>query len=117
MAQTASLRVLRQRLHLSYSQIHTYLGCSLRYSFHYVYGLAPESVSSSLLLGTAVHTALAQYFERLQQSGQAEQPGALLELFRDTLKTQIAQSTLPVNYKSEAPHAEALIDQDRKSVV
>ena len=48
MAPTQSLRVLRHQLHLSYSQINTYLTCSLRYFFQYMKGSAPEHIIKKL---------------------------------------------------------------------
>lgn len=111
MKTAASLRVLRQGLHLSYSQVTTYLNCSLRYFFQYVRGLEPEHVPSSLLLGSAIHAALARYYETSLETEKASDPEAILETFRDHLCTGISQAKSPVLYKVDAPDAEALIRQ------
>jgi putative RecB family exonuclease len=108
---TTSLRVLRQSLHLSYSQITTYLNCSLKYYFQYVKGFSPEHISSSLLLGAVVHTAMASFYERIQKTGTPEQASIILELLRDTLSASISHATIPICYKSEASHPDALIAQ------
>ena len=71
MTPTQSLRVLRHQLHLSYSQINTYLTCSLRYFFQYVKGYGPEHTSSALALGSSIHASLARYYVICQHfSGQ-----------------------------------------------
>jgi putative RecB family exonuclease len=106
-----SLRVLRQSLHLSYSQVTTYLACSLKYYFQYVKGDAPEHLSSSLLLGTAVHAAIARYYQAIKETGHPEESGLILTLLRDALSSSIAHAQRPVLYKADAPDAEALIAQ------
>lgn len=49
------------RPHWSYSSISQYLACPLRYYFERVLGLPTASVSCGLVLGGAVHTAIADY--------------------------------------------------------
>jgi CRISPR/Cas system-associated exonuclease Cas4 (RecB family) len=50
-----------QRPHWSFSAISQYLACPLRYYFQRVIGLPQATQSSSLVLGSAVHHALATY--------------------------------------------------------
>jgi putative RecB family exonuclease len=54
------------RRHWSYSAISQYLTCPLRYYFQRVIGLPQPTVSSGLVLGSAVHHALAEYHRGLQ---------------------------------------------------
>lgn len=54
-----------QRPHWSYSQITQYLRCPLQYYFQRIRKLPEPWVSSSLVLGSAVHAALAEYHNRL----------------------------------------------------
>ena len=105
------LRLLRQNLHLSYTQIQTYLGCSLRYLFQYVQGLPPEHVGASLILGSAVHQALARYYLALRDTGKPPEREVLLESFRLDLIARIDREQKPILYKSEASDAEALLGQ------
>src|SRR5689334_934495 len=50
----------------SASQLTTYSLCPRKYAFSYVYGVEPEFVSTSLVLGSAVHSAVAWWHgERL----------------------------------------------------
>lgn len=55
------------RPHWSYSSISQYLRCPLQYFFQRVLGLPSHTVSSNLVLGGAVHAALAEYHLRLQR--------------------------------------------------
>jgi putative RecB family exonuclease len=59
---------MRDRPHWSYSAISQYLACPLRYYFQRVIGLPAATVSSGLVLGSAVHHALAEYHRDLQAS-------------------------------------------------
>jgi putative RecB family exonuclease len=69
---------LTGRDYLSYSAVSTYQACPLRYYFRYVLALPEETVSSALVFGSAIHTALESYYrERLQ--GNQTPPVELLE--------------------------------------
>ena len=56
--QNQALNIDTAGLHISYSQIFTYLTCSLKYRFRYVLKRAPERIGVSLPFGTAMHRAL-----------------------------------------------------------
>lgn len=62
-----SIAQLREQNHLSASAISGYTDCSLAYKFGRVDKLPPESTSDNLVFGTAVHAALAKYYEAIQQ--------------------------------------------------
>ena len=66
------------RPHWSYSAISQYLSCPLRFYFQRVLRLPQPSVSSSLVLGSAVHAALAEYHRTVQQ----DEPTDLAKLHR-----------------------------------
>ncbi|MBM9515297.1 PD-(D/E)XK nuclease family protein [Desulfobulbus marinus] len=53
-----AIQSMRNQLHISHSQIFTYLSCSLRYSFRYIIGLPVEHSSIALHFGKAIHAAL-----------------------------------------------------------
>jgi CRISPR/Cas system-associated exonuclease Cas4 (RecB family) len=55
------------RPHWSYSQLSTYLRCSLLYFFQYVLALPRRTVSSNLIMGSAIHEALARYHRSIQE--------------------------------------------------
>lgn len=46
------------RDYLSYSAVRTFQSCPLKYRFRYVDGLHEDSVSSSLIFGSAIHAAV-----------------------------------------------------------
>ena len=56
---------LTGRSYLSWSAISTYLKCPLRYQFHYCDQLPEEFVSSNLIFGSAIHSALEIFFREL----------------------------------------------------
>ncbi|NLC70483.1 MAG: PD-(D/E)XK nuclease family protein [Desulfuromonadaceae bacterium] len=89
----------------------TYLGCSLRYLFHYVQGLPPEHISSSLILGSAVHQALARYYLALKDLGKPPEREVLLQSFRSDLMARIDREQKPIHYKSDCPDGDGLLAQ------
>ena len=52
---------LTVRDYLSFSQVSTYQACPLKWYFRYVAGIPPEFVASSLVFGSAVHTAIEHH--------------------------------------------------------
>ena len=60
---TAIAERLTGRAYLSWSAISTFLKCPLRYRFHYLDQLPEEFVSSNLIFGSAIHSALDVYFQ------------------------------------------------------
>ena len=68
------------RPHWSYSQIAQYLRCPLQYFFERIAKLPKPFASSSLVLGSAVHVALAEYHRSLQ-SGQVPTTDSIQDAF------------------------------------
>jgi putative RecB family exonuclease len=62
-----------KRDYLSYSAVRTFQACPLRYRFRYIDGLPEDSVSSSLVFGSAIHAAVEFFFT--QQLAGEEEPG------------------------------------------
>jgi putative RecB family exonuclease len=58
-------RELTGRDYISWSAISTFRTCPLKYRFRYIDGLPEESVSSALVFGTGIHTAIEQHFQAL----------------------------------------------------
>ena len=63
---------LTGRDYISWSALSTFRTCPLKYKFRYIDGLPEESVSSSLVFGTGIHTAVEQHYQAIL-SGE-EQP-------------------------------------------
>jgi CRISPR/Cas system-associated exonuclease Cas4 (RecB family) len=66
---TEPLANLRQGLHVSVSQIKSWLMCPRKYAHSYVWGTAPAHRPVALAFGTAVHRALEMFYERLRDAG------------------------------------------------
>jgi len=54
---------LTGRDYISWSSISTFRTCPLKYRFRYIDGLEEETVSSALVFGTGIHTAIEQHFQ------------------------------------------------------
>jgi len=63
---------LTGRNYLSWSAVSTFRQCPLKYRFKYLENLPEESVSSALVFGTGIHSAIEQHFQAIL-SGE-EQP-------------------------------------------
>ena len=74
-----------KRPHWSYSRLAQYLRCPLQYYFERVLHLPRPFISSGLLLGSAVHEALAEYHRSLQQ-GRPIEPHQIGDAFLTTWK-------------------------------
>lgn len=72
---------LTGRDYISYSAISTYLNCPLRYYFRYVAGLSEDAVSSSLIFGGAIHSALELHFTSLAACDDPPDLDTLLDAF------------------------------------
>lgn len=86
--QNQALNMDTAGLHISYSQIFTYLTCSLKYRFRYVLKKAPERIGVSLPFGTAMHRALEFYY-RAFGDGRIAKLSILQELFEEDLTSAL----------------------------
>jgi putative RecB family exonuclease len=66
----------------SWSAISTFRTCPLKYKFRYVDGLPEESVSSALVFGTGIHTAVEQHFQAILSGDPKPDLDALLFAYR-----------------------------------
>jgi putative RecB family exonuclease len=66
-------RKLTGRDYVSWSALSTFRTCPLKYRFRYIDGLPEEAVSSALVFGTGIHTAVEQHYQAiLSGDGQPE---------------------------------------------
>lgn len=80
--------------HISYSAVSTFQQCPLRFYFHYIRGLPEATVSSSLVMGTALHRAIQNHFER-QLEGQPDADVAtLMDAFQEGWDSYMDQRIL-----------------------
>jgi len=84
------------RPHWSYSQVSQFLRCPLRYYFQYVLRLSQPSIPSSLVFGSAVHAALAEYHQRLLMK-QPIVPAVIHNAFLEAWAT--SEQGSPIQYR------------------
>jgi|SRR5581483_4107089 len=88
---------MHYRPHWSYSAISQFLNCPLRFYFQRIAKLPQSFVSSSLVLGSAVHVALAEYHRTVQE----DQPTDTAKLHRLIAETWARrESETRINYRA-----------------
>ncbi len=97
------------RDYISYSSISSYQRCPLKYYFSYIAGISPEFISSSLIFGSSIHSALEHYCRQAMEGAHLpiidELVGAYEQAWSDN-------ATAPVKYgKTETK--ESLLDLAR----
>lgn len=95
------------RPHWSYSAISQYLRCPLQYYFQRILGLPAKSVSSGLVLGSAVHSALANFHRHVQQ-GESPSSASVADSFRGAWQDR--ESVEAIAYR-DGDSRESCIDQ------
>lgn len=104
-SQTA--KIMRQQLHISHSQIFTYLACSLKYRFQYVERRPAESLSIALLFGKAIHSAIERFYRHLKETGRKIDQQSMMDVFSESLDLNLKLNDVPLLYKSEMADAES----------
>ena len=84
----------RAALHVSVSQIKCFQFCGKKYEWRYVLGVKPEHQSANLVLGTAVHAALAVYYAAVKD-GEVPLEKQVIDAAHQSLVATFAQE-LPV---------------------
>lgn len=113
MPKSSTLQALKQELHISYSQIFTYLNCSLKYRFMYVEQQPAESISIALPFGTAVHAALEHYYRFYQEKGVVVGLEAIHRVFTDKITQDIDRTVAPILYKKTTPNKETAVEMGK----
>ena len=81
---TAIAERLTGRSYLSWSAISTFLKCPLKYSYHYLEQFPEEIVSSNLIFGSAIHTAVEAFFKERRTSQQSLGMKELLAVYHES---------------------------------
>ena len=82
----ANLSELREGLHVSVSQVKTYLRCPRQYFFRYVVAAEPEFVPRNLVLGSAVHEGLAAFYRSVMETSESPEQDVGLAALHATLE-------------------------------
>ena len=80
------------RDYLSYSAVRTFQSCPLKYRFRYVDGLAEDCVSSSLIFGSAIHSAVEFYFTQQLSGASAPSLDTLLDVYQQSWKERAEEN-------------------------
>jgi putative RecB family exonuclease len=73
---------LTGRDYVSWSAISTFRTCPLKYKFRYIDGLPEESVSSALVFGSGIHSAVEQHYQAILSGDPEPELDALLFAYR-----------------------------------
>src|SRR4030067_2676902 len=85
MLQTKTKREDFERsIHISYSQLKTYLTCPQKYQFQYVRGIPWEFVPEYFPFGRAIHEVAKVFYRNLKETGQRIPLPDLTQQFKQT---------------------------------
>ena len=103
----------RTDLHVSVSQIKCFQMCPKKYFWRYVLGAEAEHRSPNLVLGSAVHEALASYYSSIR-NGKVPVTEGVLQAFSDAFDDELAKE--PAVLLDEGQTAGELKDEGVKLV-
>ncbi|MBU1409923.1 PD-(D/E)XK nuclease family protein [Myxococcota bacterium] len=83
-------------LHLSASSISTLIECPREFLYHYIQGQPPQDTSAALVLGSAVHEAIAFWYNSVKQSGTEPSLADLIEVAAAAIE---APQRAPISFK------------------
>jgi RecB family exonuclease len=86
----ANAESLTGRDYISLTQVKTFQQCPLKWHFEYVEQLPRERVSSSLVFGGAIHSAIEHHFRQLLIGGPAPPVDELLNVYETAWTTESA---------------------------
>jgi len=105
---------LRKQLHISHSQLFTYLNCSLKFWFLYHQKLPKESSSIALHFGTAIHSAIEILYLSLKETGK-KPPLSLMEMnFASRLYQSLETESAPILFKKDTPDTASVVSLGKK---
>ena len=113
MSKKQAFQAFQSELHISYSQIFTYLACSLKYQFQYVEQRPHERVSIALMFGSAIHSAIERYYRSLKENGVPDLLWQIQDFFQDHLNADLNSRDIPILYKKETPDRESTIQMGK----
>ncbi|MBF0474936.1 MAG: PD-(D/E)XK nuclease family protein [Deltaproteobacteria bacterium] len=88
-----------EQVHISYSQLSTYLLCPMKYAHSYVYGTAWEQKPVALIFGQAIHRAVEQYYLYRKDTDDTIPIGHLIDFFRQSLDHGFKDNEVPISFK------------------
>ncbi len=98
-----AIQNLRNQLHISHSQLFTYLNCSLKYWFAYVQKLPGAHSSVVLHFGKAIHTCLEAFYLALKETGAKLPLSELESIFERSFYHSMEHVDVPILFKKDIP--------------
>ncbi|MFH1980915.1 MAG: PD-(D/E)XK nuclease family protein [Pseudomonadota bacterium] len=114
MTRKQALADFQSELHISYSQVFTYLACPLKYQFQYVEQQPAERVSIALPFGSAIHCAIERYHRGQMDNGVPDPLWQLQDIFTEVLTAGLDRVEVPIIYKQQTPNLKAAVDMGKK---
>jgi putative RecB family exonuclease len=90
MSADVALSLVRDQPHVSFSAVSSYLKCPRSYEMRYVRRAPAETRPGSLVFGSAIHEALATFYDALREGKAAPGPEAMGDAFRASWARQLA---------------------------
>ena len=98
-----ALQTLRDQLHISHSQLFTYLNCSLKYFFAYVQKVPGKHSSINLHFGKAIHAAIEAFYLSLKETGNKPSFAEVESVFMKKLYQSMESVEAPILFKKNMP--------------
>ena len=87
-------------LHFSFSQLNTYLICSMKYKFQYVRGVPWETKPVALPFGKAIHRGAETYYRNLMETGEIVAVDQIIATFEAVFDQDIQNSNVEITFKN-----------------
>jgi len=91
---------LTRTLHISFSQLATYLICPMRFSHQYVWGTPHESKPAALVFGKAIHRAIEEYYRSLKETGEIIPAEHMESVFNQTISDEVEATEVELTFKN-----------------
>ena len=98
-----ALHALRDQLHISHSQLFTFLNCSLKYFFAYVQNVPGKHSSINLHFGKAIHAAIEAFYLSLKETGNKPSFAEVESVFMKKLYQSMESVEAPILFKKNMP--------------
>jgi putative RecB family exonuclease len=87
----AAIKQLFAGDHVSYSRLYKYKMCPRAYRFRYMDRAPPETRASTLVFGSAIHEALAHFYEKLRDNQPEPTHDELSKVFSDYFQVELTK--------------------------
>ena len=101
-----------EELHVSVSQLKSFLLCPRAFEFRYRLGATPEHVPVPLAFGIAIHSALAAHYESIRMTNSPPSNEEVLQAFRDAWAAAV-DGPIPLQAANDDEEDEAVAHVDK----